>query len=48
LTYALPEYGYVARPVAPFYRYGGTWDHDGGHKDFGHGDRGHDFGHARR
>lgn len=50
-TYALPEYGYVAPPVVPFYFYGGTWDHRWdrdrgfhGRGDFGHGD----FGHARR
>jgi len=54
-AYALPEYGYGVPLVAPFYSYGGTWDHrrdrDGGYHrggDFGHGDPGHDFGHARR
>jgi hypothetical protein len=51
-AYALPGYGYDAPLVAPFYFYGDTWNHrwDGfhGRGDFGHDDRGHDFGHARR
>jgi hypothetical protein len=51
-AYAPPEYGYIAPPVAPFYFYGGAWnhrrDHDGGHYDFGHGDPGRAFDHARR
>jgi hypothetical protein len=45
--YGLPEDGYDAPPVVPFYYYGGgwnhRWDHDGGHHgrgDFGHGDPG--------
>ena len=56
-TYAPPDYGYDAPLVAPFYFYGDTyawnhrWDRDDrfhGRGDFGHGDPGHDFGHARR
>jgi hypothetical protein len=54
-AYALPGYGYGVPLVAPFYYYGGTWDHRWDHGggfhgrgDFDHGDYGHDFGHVRR
>ena len=53
--YGLPDYGYDAPPVVPFYYYGGGWnrrgDRDGGDHGrgyFGHSDPGRESGRARR